>query len=210
MVHDLARIGLIAGQDFDASRFTPEQLAALKQGVQSAVARIENFVASGAAVKRGWTSFQGALGRYGTNYMARAVTARIAIGANPAEDAVYINSSADSEGQPFIGATRYRMHFEASRLPPVLAFWSVTAYDKDGYFIGNPIHRYATGDRDPLKFNSDGSLDLYIQSQDPGPDRQSNWLPSGDGPFNLTFRLYWPKPAILDGTWRAPAVEKVR
>ena len=96
--------------------------------------------------------FQGTLGRYGTNYMPRAVTARIAIGANPAEDAVYINSSADSEGQPFIGSTRYRMHFEASSLPPVLAFWSVTAYDKDGYFIANPIGRYAVGDRDPLKF----------------------------------------------------------
>jgi hypothetical protein len=134
----------------------------------------------------------------------------VAIGANPAEDAVYINSSADRDGQAFSGAAKYRMHFEASNLPPVLAFWSVTAYDKDGYFIANPISRYAIGDRNPLKFNPDGSLDLYIQSQEPGPDRQSNWLPSGDGPFNLTFRLYWPKPAILDGSWRAPAVERVR
>jgi hypothetical protein len=210
MVRDLAHLGLIPGREFNASGLTPEQLAALEQGVQSAMARLENFVASGAAVRPGWTSFQGTLGRYGTNYMARAVTARIAIGANPAEDAVYINSSADSEGQPFVGAAQYRMHFEASSLPPVLAFWSVTAYDKDGYFIANPIGRYAIGDRDPLKFNSDGSLDLYIQSQDPGPDRRSNWLPSGDGAFNLTFRLYWPKPAILDGSWRAPAVQKVR
>jgi hypothetical protein len=102
------------------------------------------------------------------------------------------------------------MHFDASGLPPVLSFWSVTAYDKDGYFIANPIGRYAIGDRDPLKFNADGSLDLYIQSQDPGPDRRSNWLPSGDGAFNLMFRLYWPKPAILDGSWRAAAVEKLR
>ena len=210
IVRDLARIGLIPGQDFDAAKFTPEQLAALDHGVRTAMAHIENFVASGAAVKPGWTSFQGTLGRYGTNYMARAVTARIAIGANPAEDAVYINSSADRDGQAFIGSTQYRMHFDASSLPPVLAFWSVTAYDKDGYFIANPIGRYAIGDRDPLKFNSDGSLDLYIQSQDPGPDRQSNWLPAGNGPFNLTFRLYWPKPAILDGSWRAPAVDKVR
>jgi hypothetical protein len=210
VIGDIARIGLVPGQDFDASRFTPEQLAALKQGAEAAVTRIEKFVASGAAVKPGWTSFQGTIGRYGTNYVARAVTARVAIGANPAEDAVYINSSADRDGQAFNGATKYRMHFDASNLPPVLAFWSVTAYDKDGYFIANPISRYAIGDRNPLKFNPDGSLDLYIQSQEPGPDRQSNWLPSGDGPFNLTFRLYWPKPAILDGSWRAPAVERVR
>jgi hypothetical protein len=210
MVRELSRIGLIPGQDFESSKLTPEQLAALEQGVQAATVRIEQFVASGAAVKPGWTSFQGTIGRYGTNYMARAVTARVAIGANPAEDAVYISSSADADGSAFSGSMNYRLHFEAASLPPVLAFWSVTAYDKDGYFIANPISRYAIGDRDQLKFNPDGSLDLYVQSRNPGEDRQSNWLPCGDGPFNLTFRLYWPKPAILDGSWHAPAVELVR
>jgi len=94
-------------------------------------------------------------------------------------------------------------------VPPVLAFWSVTAFDKE-YFIANPINRYAIGDRDALRFNPDGSLDLYIQNQDPGPDRQSNWLPSGDGPFNLTLRLYWPKPRVVDSNWQAPAVERLR
>jgi hypothetical protein len=72
----------------------------------------------------------------------------------------------------------------------VRAFWSVTAYDQGGYFLANPISRYAIGDRDSLKSNPDGSLDLYIQSQSPGPDHESNWLPAGDGPFNLTIRLY--------------------
>jgi hypothetical protein len=94
-------------------------------------------------------------------------------------------------------------------LPQVLAFWSITGYDKDGYFIANPMDRYAIGDRDKLKFNPDGSLDLYIQAQNPGSDYESNWLPSGEGPFNLTFRLYWPKPAILNGSWQPPAVEAV-
>ena len=181
----------------------------LKIGVRAAMERIERFVASGAAIKPGWSSFQGTVGRYGTNYMARAVTARIAIGANPPEDAVYIGSSADSSGQPLNGSMRYRMHFEAANLPPVSAFWSITTYDKDGYFIANPINRYAIGDRDRLKFNADGSLDLYIQSQDPGPDHESNWLPSGDELFNLMLRLYWPKEAILNGSWHPPAVERV-
>jgi hypothetical protein len=141
--------------------------------------------------------------------MARAVTARVAIGANPPEDAVYMSSSADGGGQVLNGSNHYRMHFDAANLPPVEAFWSVTAYDRDGYFIANPINRYAIGDRDRLTFNPDGSLDLYIQGSDPSPDRESNWLPSGDGPFNLTIRLYWPKPAILDGSWHPPALERV-
>jgi hypothetical protein len=209
MVKELTQIGIVPGQDFDASKLTPEQIAALKAGAQAAIARLETFVSTGAAHKTGWNSFQGELGRYGTNYSARAITARVAIGANPPEDAVYISDSTDAGGQPLNGEAKYRMHFAAGQLPPVSAFWSVTGYDKDGYFIANPINRYAIGDRDKLKFNPDGSLDLYIQAQDPGPDGESNWLPSGDGVFNLTLRLYWPKPAVLNGSWRPPAVERV-
>jgi len=209
MVCDLACIGLVPGQDFDPSKLSVENLQALNEGVRSAGERIEKFVASAGTSRPGWTSFQGTLGRYGSNYLARAVTARVAIGANPPEDAVYMSSSADGQGQALNGSMRYRMHFDASNLPPVQAFWSVTAYDKDGYFIANPLNRYAIGDRDRLKFNPDGSLDLDIQNEDPGPDRESNWLPSGDGPYNLTIRLYWPKQAIFDGTWHPPALERV-
>lgn len=210
VIAELARIGLVPGQDFDPSKLTSEKLQALNEGARAAAERIEKFVPSGGAVKPGWTSFQGTLGRYGTNYMARAVTARVAIGANPPEDAVYMSSSADGSGQVLNGSERYWMHFDATGLPPVQAFWSVTAYDKDGYFVANPMNRYAIGDRDRLRFNSDGSLDLFIQSQNPGPDHESNWLPSGDGPFNLTIRLYWPKQAILDGRWHPPALERLQ
>jgi hypothetical protein len=210
IVKELASIGIVPGQDFDTAKLTPAQLTALQAGAQAAIDHLETFVSTGAARKPGWTSFQGAVGRYGTNYMARAITARVAVGANPAEDAVYMSNSTDADGQPLNGSMRYRMHFAASELPPVLAFWSVTGYDKDGYFIANSINRYAIGDRDKLKFNPDGSLDLSIQAQDPGPDHQSNWLPSGDRTFNLTMRLYWPKPDLLNGSWHPPAVERVQ
>ncbi len=208
-VKELALIGIVPGQDFDASKLTPEQLIALKGGAQAAIDHLETFVSTGAARKPGWTSFQGTVGRYGTNYMARAVTARVAVGANPAEDAVYMSNSTDADGQPLNGSMRYRMHFAASELPPVLAFWSVTGYDKDGYFIANPINRYAIGDRDKLNVNPDGSVDIFIQAQNPGPDHAANWLPSGDGVLNLTMRLYWPKPTVLDGSWHAPTVERL-
>lgn len=208
MVQQLARIGIVSGQDFDASKLAPEQLAALNEGVRAAAAKIESFVTTGAAHKVGWNSFQGELGHYGVNYSARAITARVAVGANPPEDAVYVSDSTDATGTPLNGSMRYHMHFKPDQLPPVEAFWSVTAYDKDGYFIANPINRFAIGDRDKLKFNPDGSLDLYIQDQNPGPDHESNWLPSGNGIFNLTLRLYWPKIAILNGSWHPPDVER--
>jgi hypothetical protein len=210
MVHQLARIGIVPGQDFDASKLTPEQIAALNEGMREAAAKIESFVTTGAAHKPGWNSFRGELGRYGTNYSARAITARVAVGANPPEDAVYISDSTDADGAPLNGSMRYRVHFASGQLPPVQAFWSVTAYDKEGYFIANTINRYAIGDRDPLTFNPDGSLDLYIQGQNPGREHESNWLPSGEGVFNLTMRLYWPKAAILNGAWQPPSVEQAR
>ena len=209
MVRDLARIGIVPGEDFDASKLSQEQQQAINQGAQAASARVEQMITAAAATKPGWAGFNKNIGRYGTNYMARAAIARFAIGANPPEDAIYLNSSADGAGQLLSGSMRYRMHFDKAVLPPVRAFWSLSAYDNHGYFIANPIHRYAIGDRDPLKFNPDGSLDIYFQGQNPGPEKESNWLPSGDGTFNLTIRLYWPEEAILNGTWHPPTLERI-
>jgi hypothetical protein len=208
IVADLARVGIIPGKDLSPSQLTPEQLQAINEGGLAGSAQVESFGTHSDQATPGWNTFIRNVGRYGTDYMSRAITARLALGANPPEDAVYISTFADSTGQPLNGSMRYRMHFSNGQTPPIRAFWSLTAYDKDGYFIANPLNRYAIGDRDPLKFNPDGSLDLYIQSQDPGPDHQANWLPSGDGPFNLTIRLYWPKEAILDGSWQPASVER--
>jgi hypothetical protein len=92
----------------------------------------------------------------------------------------------------------------------VKAFWSVTAYGDDDYLIDNPLQRYAVGDRDPLVFNADGSLDLWVQADAPPADQQNNWLPVRAGaPFLLNARLYWPRDAALDGSWGMPALERI-
>jgi hypothetical protein len=101
------------------------------------------------------------------------------------------------------------LHFEKGKTPPINAFWSVTAYDADGYFIPNTLDRQAIGDRDKLAVNADGSLGLYVQAVSPGKDKENNWLPVAKAPFNLLMRLYWPKEAIIDGTWVPPAVKRV-
>ena len=73
---------------------------------------------------------------------------------------------------------------------------------------GKAANRFAIGDRDKLKFNSDGSLTLYIQNDSPGKDNESNWLPAPQDSFNLFMRLYWPKKEITDGSWKPPKVER--
>jgi hypothetical protein len=117
----------------------------------------------------------------------------------------------DGLGETLNGGHRYRLHFDAGELPPVRAFWSVTAYGADDFLIDNPLNRYALGDRDKLHFNTDSSLDIWIQAQAPTePERQSNWLPVRAGePFVLNARLYWPKSEALDGQWGMPVVQRL-
>ena len=137
------------------------------------------------------------------------MVARIGLGALPPEDAVYLASHQDADGQPFDGTHRYRLHFDKDQTPPVRAFWSLTMYSRDGYFVANPIRRFAIGDRDPLQLNADGSLDLYVQHDAPGGAKDANWLPAPEGVFNLNLRMYWPKDEVLAGKWVPPAVARV-
>jgi hypothetical protein len=81
-------------------------------------------------------------------------------------------------------------------------------YGQDTFLAANPLGRYGLGDRDPLKYNADGSLDLYLQHQSTCPEKEANWLPAPRDDFNVTLRLYWPEKAILDGTWTPPPIKR--
>ena len=151
------------------------------------------------------------LGRYGTDYNTRAAVAMVGLGANLPEDAMYPNTVLDHQGQALNGKHRYRLHFAANALPPVKAFWSITAYGADEFLIDNPMQRFAIGDRDPLVFNADGSLDLWVQATPPlQKEAAANWLPVQMGaPFLLNARLYWPEDKALNGQWKMPVVERL-
>lgn len=95
--------------------------------------------------------------------------------------------------------------------PPAEAFWSLTMYDGDYFFVDDPLGQYTVSPRNDLPYNVDGSLDLFIQHESPGNDKEANWLPAPKGKFVLMMRLYWPQeksPSILDGTWSPPAVKQ--
>jgi hypothetical protein len=121
---------------------------------------------------------------------------------------VYPLLMADAEGRPLAGENDYVLHFDRADLPPVDAFWSVTMYDAQGFQAANKLGRFAIGNRDPLVYNPDGSLDLYLQHDTPGPDQAANWLPAPRGPLGVTMRLYSPKPAVLRGDWAPPPARR--
>jgi hypothetical protein len=211
MVEKLAKIGVVPGKPFDAGKLDPAVAKGLERGVSDARKQIiaEAKKPHGRTVNN-WSVMIDKMGRYGTDYLFRSVIALIALGVNLPEDAVYPRATADAEGKPLTGANRYVIRFPKGSLPPVGAFWSITLYNARQFFVANPINRHAIGDRDKLKFDDDGSLTLYVQNESPGKDKESNWLPAPGDEFNLIMRLYWPKKEALDGTWKPPAVERVK
>ena len=118
------------------------------------------------------------MGRYGTNYPYRASWTFFGVGGNLPEDAIYPFAHNDGEGRPLNGANKYVLHFAKTEIPPVDAFWSLTMYDAESYLVPNTINRYALGDRSGMKVGDDGSLTIYIQTELPGGDRETNWLPA--------------------------------
>ena len=206
LVERMRRIGLVANTEFGgldaAVRSTLEGAPeAGQQAMQEAIPRMAHIV-------NGWQINIDSIGVYGNFYMKRAVVAMLGLGSNAAEDAVYPILLADADGNPVSGGNDYIMHFDAGELPPVRSFWSVTVYDADGFQVANELNRFALGDRDPLRYNGDGSLDLYVQNQNPGQDKQANWLPARQDPFGLCMRLYLPTARVLYGEWAPPPLRK--
>jgi hypothetical protein len=204
----IANLGIVAGKSFDASGFSAGQRAEIDAGFAAARQKMLTAMATLGTNIDGWTTFTETMGVYGNYYLKRAVVTLMGLGANPAEDAVYPILTADAEGSPITGENDYVIHFDADKLPPAYAFWSVTMYDGEGFQVANELDRFAVGDRDPLMYNADGSLDIYVQHTNPGGERESNWLPAPLGPLGVTMRLYAPKPEVLDGRWHPPAVVK--
>lgn len=203
----MKRIGLAPGKDFDAGRVGTEVLS---RGAAAGLQLMRDKASSVARVANGWVMNTDTMGVYGNYYLKRAIVAMGGLGANQVEDAIYPLNIGDADGKPVMAENRYVMHFDKSELPPAGAFWSLTLYDAEGFQIANALDRFAIGDRDPLAFHADGSLDLYIQHASPGKDKESNWLPApARGELALTLRLYAPKPEVLEGRWNPPPVRRV-
>ncbi|CAM4220961.1 hypothetical protein MB901379_02403 [Mycobacterium basiliense] len=204
----LAHLGIVPGQPFDASRFSAAEAAAVEQGKTDALNTMMAVAPTLGASVNGWITLAESMGVYGNNYLRRAVVTLIGLGANPPEDAVYPLLGADADGSPVTGERDYVIHFDADKLPPAEAFWSITMYDAEGFQVANELDRFAIGDRDPLRYNPDGSLDIHLQHQNPGPERESNWLPTPLGPLGVTMRLYAPRPEAIGGRWSPPPVRR--
>jgi hypothetical protein len=207
----MKRLGLEPGKPFDLSKAEPAVRAAIERVPLDAIKAMQAKYKTLARVVHGWQMNTDTMGVWGDYYLKRACVAMTGLGANQPEDAVYPQSLMDADGQPLEGGRKYVLRFGKAELPPVGAFWSVTMYDVEGFQVANPLNRFAIGDRDALKYGADGSLEIYIQHESPGKEKEANWLPAPkSGQLNITMRLYAPKAQILDGRWNPPAIEMSR
>ncbi len=166
------------------------------------------FRNNGRPVGNGWTSPSNGA-RWGSDYLSRTATAKSNMYDNAPEETRYIYTDFDAEGKRLSGSNRYTVTFAKGALPPVNGFWSLTLYNKAHLFEPNPLNRFSLGTKSKsLRYNPDGSLSLYFQAGSPGPDKETNWVPAPKDEFSLYIRTYWPKPEVLDGSWKPPRVKR--
>jgi hypothetical protein len=205
LLERVARIGLRPGRMFTPDALGPDAPHLFAEAIEAARRLIAGGPAELGRLVNGWrVRVDG--GRQGAHYLLRAAAAGEGIGAELADDVVPACAALDEGGRPLDGRRAYEIRFARGALPPVHGFWSLSLYGPDGCFVKNPAGRQTLGDRDPLRFEPDGSLALTLQHEPPPVERQVNWLPTPEAPFNLMLRLYWPQLPILEGRWAPPSV----
>ena len=123
----------------------------------------------------------------------------------------YYFTDNDTELKQLNGNSLYAVIFPKGQLPPVKGFWSLTVYDPQHFFYANDLKRYSLGTKNKsLKYDPDDGLTLYLGNKSPGKDKEANWIPAPAGEFSLWLRAYWPEQAILDGSWKTPAIRKMQ
>lgn len=209
LIRAIAPLGLPEG--FDPTRFSQGDVAEIEAGIGEARQVARRGGLGGAEFEGGWSYPSPRLGDFDQDYHLRASVALGGLAALPPAEAMYMRAEGEGPSHLYDGTRAWRLHFPAGEALPVNSFWSLSLYEAtpEGqfFFTDNPLGRYAIGDRTPgLETNPDGSLDIWIGHEGPGPARESNWLPAPAGPFALFMRAYLPKPELLEGRYRLPPV----
>lgn len=210
-----AKIGVVPGAAFDENALTGAQRSAIQRGIDAARMRIAGRLASLGDRINGWTypldlrGGRDVLAGDEAAFLCRAVAAKYAIWGPPAEEVVYMNCDVDADGVVLNGAEKsYTLRFDGP--VPAKGFWSFTIYDAETRLLApHPSGRYKRGDRDlDMVRDSDGSLTLYLQHDEPNSAPRANWLPTPKKPFHVVARLYWPDDAVLNLAYKPPAIAR--
>lgn len=196
----------------NAVKNDPSLQKALKEAAvateRDVIKPIFEFRNNGVDAGNGWRTQRNSA-RFGFGYFQRTATAKGNMFSNVPEETMYFGADSDSSGERLSGKNAYTVTFPPGQTPPVKGFWSLTLYNQEHFFAPNKLKRYSLGTKNKdLKKNADGSLTIYVQPQSPGGDKEANWLPAPEGVFSLYIRAYWPKEAVVNGSWSPPEIQR--
>ncbi len=208
MLAQLATLNIGPGKNFKWSDLDKGMQTAMEQGFKNGYDTVKKTFKSSLLNMNGWMVVQNA-GGFDTDYLNRSVMADAGWAGpdkNVSHGAAFLFT--DNDDKPLDGKNKYTMTFDMNDLPPVTQFWSIPIYNKDGYFVRNPIDRYTINsfmiDQKQLHV-ADGKLVIYLQKDKPSdPNQLKNWLPAPEGSFRFAARFYGPKMSLVDGSYKMP------
>jgi len=215
LMERFAKIDVGGGVNFDLAQMSPETKEAIEQGMADAWKELHEFEKTDLATDKVTSGdVFGTRAFLKNNYLYRFAAAVLGIFGNSEKEAIYPMYRTDSEGNALNAKNNnYTIYLAPKDFPPVHAFWSFTMYNlPQSLLVANSINRYLINSPmlPELKKDAKGGVTIYIQYKSPGKDKESNWLPAPDGPFWVALRLYWPKEAALDGSWKQPPLVLVK
>jgi hypothetical protein len=210
---EMASAGIGPGLHPSNEGLSPETLAGLTMAANNGPAHVfalrVQYATAGAAAHNGWFQTLPDTGKWGTDYAYRAVVAVYGICANRPVEATYGVGVKDNTGNVLNGSDSYRIHFAPGQIPPAKYFWSLTDYNIQTWLAPNPYNKYSVGSNKGIKYNKDGSLDIYVQPTPPA-GHESNWIPDpADTQFILILRMYGPSASVIRGTYTYPQITRV-
>lgn len=208
LMKKFAVIGLGEGKNFEKSQFNPEIWTAIEEGANEGKEEIKAQTTSIGKTVNTWNFSPENAGKWGTDYLTNAAAAWKYIYVNIAEEAIYPTANTDSKGNKLNGTNKYTLTFSKAEIPQVKFFWSITMYNDKGFFVENPLKRYNMKSIDKMTYDKDGSLTLYIQKDNPGKAKESNWLPAPEGEFYMILRMYGPSEDAIRGKTNIPCIVK--
>ncbi|MFH1595440.1 MAG: DUF1254 domain-containing protein [Pseudomonadota bacterium] len=213
MLERLAKIGLGEGSLFNPVDLSQAQKEALEKGFSAGKQEVKSATRNSLSNMNGWMLTKD-MGRYGTDYLVRAVIADAGWAGPEAKSHTGAICFADAAGKQLNGKNRYTLTFDTKNLPPVTEFWSIPIYDIQGYFVDNKIKRYTVNsfmlERGEFSVDKDGRLTFYIQHEEPkDPSQKKNWLPAPQGDFRFAARFYGPYAPLIYGTYKMPLAQRV-
>lgn len=205
-----AAINIVPGKQFSKADFSPELWSALESGVREARALLDVHTSIIEDTYNNWDCLPKNIGRWGDNYLPRAIVTWKYPYIDAPEEVIYFTSHHDSDENNLNGAYSYTITFPKESFPDASFFWSLTMYNEADLLVKNEINRYCiNSSRQPLKSEKDGSTIIYIQRNNPGEEKESNWLPAPEHYFHLIFRIYGPDEKVLSGGYLLPDIKKV-